>query len=993
MTPASHPTNHAARRHAIAACVVLVALCPSIALAAAEAEAEKPADARRGPLPVAAVKRKTTVDFQRDILPILKANCLACHNQTAAKANLILESPESMRHGGESGPAVVPKRSSESLLFKAASHRTTPRMPPRENKVNARDLTPEELGLLRLWIDQGAAASGDTAAPIAWRPLPASLNPILAVALSPDGRWAACARANRIFAHDLLDAEPAPRLADPALGTSALDGRAGAAHRDLVESLAFSPDGELLASGSFREAKLWRRPPDARRFSLTHLGNAAVTALAASPDGRWLAVGDNDGRITLSSPTNGATIKRFIAHKGPVHALAFSPDSEWLASGSADRTLAVWPLGRARAFARATTPTPVNAVAWVFGGQQLASGGADHALRLWFVDVPKATLAPLRELTGHEGPITSLAGFPGGTQLLSGGGDGAVRHWNLEEGQTIRVLKHGSPVMSVAVRPDGKRLASAGLNGVARVWDAPSGNALAELRGDRQALELAAHREREAAFATNELAFRKSALETADKETKASAERVKKAVEADAAAEKALAEPEKAAAAAREALAGAERELTALKKELELAAAASKANPEEAASPAVAEAKAAAAKRLEEVKAKQKPAEDQVAAKQKALEPADQALKKAQLSRSNATTELELARKALGTAESESVAGKAALAAAETFRERSAADFQSARERALAAGRPVRTLCFSPDSRFLATAGDDQAVRTWNADSGLPHETFRGHRGAVFAAAFSSAGIISGGGDATAIAWELHPAWTLERTLGTGDAASPIADRVNALCFSPDGALLATGGGEPTRGGEIKLWRTATGQLVRDLPRVHSDAVFCLAFSPDGRFLASGGADRLARIIEVATGRVVRTCEGHAGHVCGVSWNRNGRVLLTAGADGVVKVWDPTTGERKANLGGFSKEVNSVSFIGVTDQALVTSADKTVRIIQLDGKEVRSFAGVNDFVHGGAITPDGRMVVAGSHDGVFHIWKGIDGQSLARFGPSSGSGQ
>ena len=86
---------------------------------------------------------------------------------------------------------------------------------------------------------------------------------------------------------------------------------------------------------------------------------------------------------------------------------------------------------------------------------------------------------------------------------------------------------------------------------------------------------------------------------------------------------------------------------------------------------------------------------------------------------------------------------------------------------------------------------------------------------------------------------------------------------INALAFSHDGKLLATGSGEPSRGGEIKLWNPADGILVRDLPNVHTDAVFGLDFSPDDKFLASGAADKMARVVELASGKVIRSFEGH----------------------------------------------------------------------------------------------------------------------------------
>jgi len=105
-------------------------------------------------LPIAEVKRSDPVDFEREILPVLKNNCLACHNQTKAKAGLVLETPQSILKGGDSGPAVVPGNPGESLLFKAAAHTDDDtKMPPKDNKVNAADYVVWRKGVGTTYID------------------------------------------------------------------------------------------------------------------------------------------------------------------------------------------------------------------------------------------------------------------------------------------------------------------------------------------------------------------------------------------------------------------------------------------------------------------------------------------------------------------------------------------------------------------------------------------------------------------------------------------------------------------------------------------------------------------------------------------------------------------------------------------------------------------------------------------------------------------------
>src|SRR5204863_3116581 len=120
----------------------------ALAVAPAFGQEAKPAG-----LPVAELKRDAPVDFEKEILPTLKNNCLACHNTTKAKGGLNLETPQLMLKGGDTGPAVAPGKSAESLLFKAAGHLDPELiMPPRDNKANASDLRPEQLALLKLLI-------------------------------------------------------------------------------------------------------------------------------------------------------------------------------------------------------------------------------------------------------------------------------------------------------------------------------------------------------------------------------------------------------------------------------------------------------------------------------------------------------------------------------------------------------------------------------------------------------------------------------------------------------------------------------------------------------------------------------------------------------------------------------------------------------------------------------------------------------------------------
>jgi len=203
------------------------------------------------PLKIAELERSEPVDFYSEVLPFLRKNCLACHNETKAKADLILETPESILEGGDTQPSIVPGDAMASYVFTTAAHIEDPIMPPDNNKSEAKNLTPDQLALFKLWIDQGAKSGNGmiAAAPEDWQANPT--EEIYSIAVSTDSRFVAVGRGHGIQIYDLGLNEMVADLADPELK--------GQAHRDFVHDLAWSPDG-TLASGGYRVIKLWERP-------------------------------------------------------------------------------------------------------------------------------------------------------------------------------------------------------------------------------------------------------------------------------------------------------------------------------------------------------------------------------------------------------------------------------------------------------------------------------------------------------------------------------------------------------------------------------------------------------------------------------------------------------------------------------------------------------------------------------------------------------------
>ena len=164
--------------------------------------------AQAAKIPVEELPSGRTVDFGDDIYPLLSDNCVSCHSKSTRKGGLNLETPADILKGGDSGPAAVPGKAEKSLLMKASTHEDPDSaMPPRDNKVKAKNLTPAQLGMLKRWIDSGAAAGRTAVRELKWQPLPAHLRSILAVSVSSDGKSAACARGNQLFVYEVASGE------------------------------------------------------------------------------------------------------------------------------------------------------------------------------------------------------------------------------------------------------------------------------------------------------------------------------------------------------------------------------------------------------------------------------------------------------------------------------------------------------------------------------------------------------------------------------------------------------------------------------------------------------------------------------------------------------------------------------------------------------------------------------------------------------------------
>jgi RNA polymerase sigma factor (sigma-70 family) len=616
---------------------------------------------------------------------------------------------------------------------------------------------------------------------------------IRSVAFSPDGKMMAAGGIGRTIS-----------LWDAATGKE----RRPFLNPFQAASVAFSPDGKVLASAGWNDSLVVLWDASTGEVLRTLRGQSGVFCVAFAPNGKLVASGSLRGTVYLWNPATGEPLRHVGGDWGEIVAVVFSPDSKLVAFAGKDGKIRLWNASTGDELRRLDGhPEGTLALAFSPDGELLASGGMDKSM------VPSGKLAPAGSMdqtirlwsptTGKQirivgdrcDAVTSVAFSPDGRLLASAHRDGSLALWDPHTGRNVRRWQgHAFAAASVAFSPDGKRLASGSFWGSAvRLWDVASGAELQASDAHQSSVDLVRW--------------------LPDGKTLVSIDHLCRTLWWDLATQR----PRRQVA---------------------------RPTPSWSAFALSADGKMLATGGFPDCHVRL------------------------------AEIDSDKPGRVLGKHQNQ-----------------------------------IQVMVLSPDGRLLASGSRDEAIRLWDVEAGKQVRQFEGPGQIAGGLAFAPDGKTLAY-ETTKLGATAGKIRLVDVTTGKEIRAFDSQGWVTVLVFSPDGKVLASWhNGSPDKP-FIRLWDVATGkELCRHNGNPGGNGI--IAFSPDGKLVASGedgwsshtakaAAD--IHLWEAATGRLIRRFEGHHSGVRSLAFSPDGLKLASGSGDSTILIWDITGRPRKEAL-------------------------------------------------------------------------------------------
>ncbi len=741
---------------------------------------------------------------------------------------------------------------------------------------------------------------------------------VRSVAFSPDGRLLAGGLAdNSIHLFDLAVGKEIKTLAG---------------HTGAVNALIFTTKGDqLLSAGVDKTVQLWNIA-DGKSVKRLEQGSA-VQALTLSKDGARLAAGGADKTAKVWTLADGK-LQATITAPAVVHSVSFSPDGSRLLVGGADGKAGVYGLD-GQLIESIAHQGAVNAVAFLGDGQRVVTAGADKTARLSSLSVVWQGR--------HAGPVRQAVLNARQDRVVSCGDDKTIKIWNAADGKLLRSLDaHDGPVTGVAVNADATRIVSGGADKTVKVWTLPAQGSeklvVLALPAGVSAVALSSDAQRVAAAVSDGKSGRVHVFDAANGK--------QLAVFADHA--------------------GTTRSLAFLGNNRTLVSGGTDKmvrlpGPSSAAASLDAHAGSVTALAF---------APDGVHALSAG---ADKTVKLWDMSKRQMVRTFgplpEVARTVAFNRDG-SVVGAAGGKTATVWKVTDTKAMWKLEHPAEVTG-----LSFSFNSFLLATAAADNKVHVWELASGQEVQAFLqgGPVRAVVCPVRDGTRVLSGGADKTVT---LHTI-TINRIVPTGAA-------IRAMSVTPSASHVLTAGDD----GKIKLWNTGNGANDRTLDG-GGKAIHALAVSKNNALVAAGGVDQTVRIFTLADGKLLTQIKAPAAveSLSFASDNRTLAAACTAAEGGVIQTWNVVYNPGQPAPAEFGKPVQTynnagaraeVVFAGVGGTFYSGSTDKPIQIWKIATDTPRNLPHPN-LVDAVAFNPAGTQLATGCHDGrvrIFDVAKG-----------------